>query len=63
MFIQSIVSWAKSLALQFQKPESYGSALESYIVANNPQDASDVDRLAREFDNKMSNRQYQGYPL
>lgn len=52
MFIQPLVGWVKSLAEQFNKPQTYGSALEAYIVANEPKDACDVDRLSREFDLK-----------
>ena len=37
------------------KPQTYGSALEEYIVKNAPRDACDVDRLTREFDLKQSN--------
>jgi hypothetical protein len=62
MFIQPIVGWAKSLVQQFEKPATYGSALEYYIVSNDPKDACDVDRLMREFENKMSNRSYGGFP-
>lgn len=54
MFIQPLVGWVKSLATQYQKPQTYGSALEAYIVAGKPQDASDVDRLAREFESKQA---------
>lgn len=50
MFIQPIVGWVKSLAEQFAKPQSYGTALEAYIVSHNPQSTADVDRLSREFD-------------
>lgn len=50
MFTQSITTWAKSLLEKVSKPQSYGSALESYIIRNNPQSAGDVDRLAREYD-------------
>lgn len=45
--------WAKSLADNYSKPQTYGSALEHYIVANNPQSEGDVDRLAREFHQKQ----------
>ena len=62
MFITTLAGWAKSLAEQFQKPQTYGSALEAYIVRNEPQNAGDVDRLMREFDTKMSNRSYGGFP-
>lgn len=52
MFIQPIAGWVKSLAQQFSKPQTYGSALEAYIVSHEPQNACDVDRLMREFDQK-----------
>lgn len=54
MFIQPIVGWVKSLAQEFSKPQTYGSALEAYIVANEPQNPADVDRLMREFDQKTA---------
>jgi hypothetical protein len=63
MFIQPLVGWVKSLAEEFQKPVSYGSSLEAYIVSKNPQDASDVDRLSREFDQKMASKILGGWPL
>lgn len=49
MFITAIISWVKSLAESFSKPQTYGSAMEAYIVSNNPKSEGDVDRLAREF--------------
>lgn len=52
MFIQPIIGWVKNLAQDFSKPQTYGSALEAYIVAQQPQSTSDVDRLVREFDQK-----------
>ena len=52
MFIQPIVGWVKSLTEQFSKPQTYGTALETYIVSHNPQTAADVDRLSREFQNR-----------
>jgi len=62
MKITAILSWVKSLTESFEKPASYGSALESYIVSREPKDACDVDRLTREFDQRMSNRQCGGFP-
>jgi hypothetical protein len=56
--LDSIEKWAKSLGQSFSKPQTYGSALEYYIVSNNPQDAADVDRLTREFENKKSEAHY-----
>lgn len=52
MLITPLVGWIKNLFQSYQKPQSYGSALEAYIVAHKPQDASDVERLSREFDQK-----------
>ena len=31
----------------------YGSKLEDYIVSHNPKDCSDVERLTKEFDQKL----------
>ena len=52
MFIAPIVGWVKSLAEQFSKPQTYGSALQQYIVSHEPQNSADVDRLIREFDQR-----------
>mgnify|MGYP000620849133 CR=1 FL=1 len=59
MLITAIAGWIKSLATKFAKPQTYGSALEAYIVSHEPQDAYDVDRLMREFDNK---NRFGGFP-
>lgn len=53
MFKKPLKEWAKSLARQFDKPQTYGSALEYYIVSKNPQNAGDIDRLTREFERKQ----------
>jgi len=63
MFIQPLAGWVKSLAEKIQKPATYGSALETYIVSKNPQNAGDVDRLMKEFDHKMSKRTEAGWPV
>jgi hypothetical protein len=55
--LNTIKDWAKNLANQFSKPQTYGSGLEYYIVSNNPQSESDVDRLTREYQSKNN----QGY--
>ena len=52
--LQSIKNWAKNLEKSFSKPQTYGSALEYYIVSNNPQNEGDVDRLTREFEKRNS---------
>ena len=38
--------------------ENFHNNLEAYIVAGNPQDSHDVDRLEREFYQKRANRQH-----
>jgi len=54
MFIQAILGWVKSLALNFGRTRTYKSALETYIVSKQPQNAGDVDRLMQEFGRKNS---------
>jgi hypothetical protein len=51
MFI-SIKRKVTSLLRNFDRPQNYGSALEYYIVANNPKDTIDVERLTQEFDRR-----------
>lgn len=41
-------------ALAQDKPNTYGSKLEEYIVSHHPKDTGDVERLTREFDQKQS---------
>lgn len=60
MFIQPILSWVKSLAAS--KQQTYGTDLETYIVANNPQNNGDVDRLTRLYDQRMTSRSNAGWP-
>jgi hypothetical protein len=62
MIITAIRAWAKSLLEAYNKPQTYGSALEAYIVSNQPQNAGDVDRLTRDFDQKMNQRYSGGFP-
>lgn len=54
--LQSIKNWAKNLEKSFSKPQTYGSALEYYIVSNNPQNEGDVDRLTREYHSKTQDQ-------
>lgn len=41
--------------------DSAHSALEAYIVAGNPQDVGDVDRLEREYYRQQENRRQANY--
>lgn len=38
----------------FSQPKQYQSALDRYISARNPQNASDVERFTKEFENKIT---------
>lgn len=60
MFIQSIFGWVLKLVKNFNKPITYGSNLEAYILSHNPHDPCDVDRLTREFEQKNHGSFYAG---
>jgi hypothetical protein len=47
----------------FDKPQTYGSALEAYIVSHNPQDGCDIDRLQRQFDQAQARRNSAGWVI
>ncbi len=41
---------------KIEEPQTYGSELESYIVANNPQSTYDVEELARRYQERTYRR-------
>lgn len=49
--LKIISKLAKSLD-NFSKPQTYASGLEYYILSNKPQNAADVDRLTKEYENR-----------
>jgi hypothetical protein len=53
--LNQLAEYFHKMFQSFEKPQTYGSALEEYIVRHAPQDGCDVDRLTREFDLKNSN--------
>lgn len=53
MFTQTFTQWVKSLFVKFQQPQAYGNELEQYIIAHNPQSTGDVDRLTRQYDQRV----------
>jgi len=59
--LNQLAEYFQKMFQSFSKPQTYGSALEEYIVKNNPQDSCDVDRLAREFEQKNLNRTMAGW--
>jgi len=54
--LKQIAEYFHKLFQGFEKPQTYGSALEEYIVRNAPQNSCDVDRLTRQFDIRQSGR-------
>jgi len=61
--LNQLAEYFHKMFQNFETPSTYGAALESYIVSKNPQDGGDVDRLVREFDQKMANRHEAGWPI
>ena len=54
--LNQLAEYFHKMFQNFDKPQTYGSALEAYIVSNNPQDACDVDRLTRQYDLLQTNK-------
>jgi hypothetical protein len=54
--LNQLAVYIHKILLGFEKPQTYGSALEEYIVRNAPQTTCDVDRLTRQFDLMHSRR-------
>lgn len=54
--LNQIAEFFHKMIQGFEKPQTYGSALEEYIVRNAPQTTCDVDRLTRQFDLMHSRR-------
>ena len=47
--INQLAGYFNNLFHTFSTPRTYGSALEEYRVRNSPQNAGDIDRLARQY--------------
>jgi hypothetical protein len=45
---------------QVEKPATYGSELERYIVSKNPTTAAEIDHWTRQFDRNQTTK---GWPL
>ena len=56
--LNQLAEYFHKMFQRFEKPQTYGSALEEYIVRNDPQDSCDVDRLTRQFDLKQSSKSW-----
>ena len=58
MLLTQLAGYFYNLFSGFSKPQTYGSALEEYIVRHSPQNTQDIDRLTRQFDLKQSGRSW-----
>ena len=61
--LKSINEWVKSLFKSYQTPQTYGSALEAYIVSHNPTSSCDIDHYTRQFDRLQAKRSTAGWAL
>jgi len=57
--LNNMIGYIQKMFAGFEKPATYGSEVEAYIVSKNPQNAGDVDRLMREFTQRTS----MGWPV
>ena len=54
--LNQLAEYFHKMFQKLEKPQTYGSALEEYIVRNSPQNSCDVDRLTRQFDLRQAGR-------
>ncbi len=51
-----MIEGIQKMLKRIEEPQTYGSELESYIVANNPQSTYDVEELARRYQERTYRR-------
>lgn len=61
--INQIISYIQKMFATVEKPQTYGSALEEYIVSKNPTSTHDVEYHTRQFDQKMAARRDHNFHL
>ena len=54
--LSQLAEYFQKMFQSFEKPQTYSSELETYIVNNSPQTTCDVDRLTRQFDMQQSGK-------
>lgn len=62
-YITDLILTALNAIKRNVKPQTYGSALEEYIVANNPTCPEDVERLAEQFNQLNHIRKHGSYMI
>ena len=63
MLIAHLVNFIYRFFNKTEEPQTYGSALERYIVSKNPQSTYDVEYWTRRFDENISSRKTMEWPL
>ena len=53
IMLNLLTGYVHKMFQKAEKPQTYGSALESYIVSKNPQTTYDVEAYAREFESRQ----------
>lgn len=56
--LNQLAEYFQKMFQGFDRPQTYGSALEEYIVRHSPQTPHDVDRLTRQFDMQQAGRNW-----
>jgi len=56
--LQQLAECFHKMIQGFERPQTYGSALEEYIMRNAPKTPHDVDRLTRQFDMQQAGRNW-----
>jgi len=59
--LNSLAEYFYDILKKIEKPQTYGSALEMYIMSHNPQNGCDIDRLQRQFDQLQYNKRNSGW--
>jgi len=54
--LNQIIQYFQKMFGSFEKPQTYSSELEAYIVRHCPQNTYDVERLTRQFDLQQSHK-------
>jgi|LauGreDrversion4_2_1035121.scaffolds.fasta_scaffold213110_1 hypothetical protein len=60
MLLTSMIAYFTEICKRVEKPQTYGSELEQYIVSKNPTSAAEIDHWTRQFDRNQSTK---GWPL
>lgn len=52
--INQLTGYLHKFIQRVEKPQTYGSDLERYIVSHQPQSIYDVEQLTKQYDTKLS---------